>query len=101
MYLGKYANTLNMMGLRKHIYGLDWLDTKSSCEQKFYISDHGNGITGNIQQFKIRFFFEIANHLDDIFMETISRRIDDDEAKIIEFVPDLWCLGKCFFCRIG
>jgi len=33
-------------------------------------------------------------------MQTIPRRINDDETEIIQLIFDLRILGKCFFCRI-
>ena len=90
-----------MVCLRKHIDRLDIFDLKSFFDQKFYISDHSHRIAGDIQQLKICLFFHVANHLDYMRMQTISRWIDDDKTKLIEFIFDLWVLGKCFFCGVG
>lgn len=89
------------MCLGKHIYRLNFFYGKSSLDKQFNVSDHSHRITWNIQQLKIWFSFEIANHLNNIFMEAISRRIDDDKPKVVEFVFDFRCLGKCLFSGIS
>jgi hypothetical protein len=85
-----------MMGLRKHIYGLDFFDLESILQQKFDIPDHSDGIAGDVEQFEVLFLLELTEEIDDIFMQAVSGRIDDDESDVFDLGIEVRIIGKQF-----
>ncbi len=87
--LPQYANHLHMMGMRKHIDRLQYSTFPATLHEKIKISRKCHRITRNIKELTAMILSQSDKKFDDIFVESLSRWVDDDKPYIAHLITDL------------